>query len=117
MGTAVFEPDHIDFGVVMVNFAERKKVTIRNTSDSMLNVVICLKNKDIKFQDILSNSLEQDADGFFNYNQSELDLNQYISIDFREGVLPAKSSRDIEILFKPFEKCDLNANLIIFTRS
>lgn len=101
-GEITFDSKKIDFGIVMVNFIQKKRLVIRNKSDITFNVAIRLKFDEERLSTI--------------HDAKDREINQFFALDFEEGIIPAKSFREVNIIFHPKEICSANLWLILMTK-
>ena len=101
-GEITFDSKKIDFGIVMVNFIQKKKIVIRNKSDITFNVAIRLKFDEERLSAI--------------HDAKDREINQFFALDFEEGIIPAKSFREVNIIFHPKEICSANIWLVLMTK-
>ena len=93
-GDLDLKPKNMDFGMVMVNFVKTGKFILYNNSDTTFNVEIVIEIENNKIED--------------NF----IDFKSFFLIDFKEGIIPAKSKREINITFTPRDICDLKVNIL-----
>jgi hypothetical protein len=101
-GEITFDSKKIDFGIVMVNFIQKKKLIIRNKSDITFNVAIRLKLDEERLSTI--------------HDAKDREINQFFALDFEEGIIPAKSFKEVNIIFHPKEICSANLWLVLMTK-
>ena len=94
-GNLKLKPKYMDFGMVMVNFVKNGKFILYNNSDTTFNVEIIIE---------IENNNKK-GNNHINYKS-------FFLIDFKEGIIPAKSKREINITFTPRDICDLKVNIL-----
>ncbi len=98
-GKLFLEPKELNFGIIMVNFVKTGKFVLFNKSDTTFNVVI-----------------ELQIEGEISDEEKEK-LSSFFLIDFQEGIIPAKSKREINVTFNPRDICDFKMKIMAKLRT
>ena len=87
-GSLSLEPSVLDFGIVKVDFSNKKTVTLENFSNINFFVEIEIKPKDEKLQ---------------NDHRLRSVIAKSFNLDFKEGTIAGNSKLEIGIIFQPVE--------------
>ncbi len=87
-GELQIKPESLNFGIIMVNFVKSDQFTLYNNSDTTFNVII-----------------DTEIIGDFS-EEKKKKLKSFFLIDFKEGIIPSKSRKEINVTFNPRDICD-----------
>lgn len=101
-GKIYMNPSHVDFGTVMVNHRQVKKILIHNLSNCNFFVQLLLELNDMAGQ-----SFE---------NQTKICLENSFELDFVEGIISGNITKEVTISFTPREICAFSLKLSLIVK-
>ena len=98
-GPIIIRPSEIDFGTVMVNHKQVKKLLIHNLGDC--NFYVHLQLEVEKMDPVMDN----------------LSLNSCFMLDFTEGLVAGRITKEVNLTFFPKEICAFRLKLNLFVKN